>query len=248
MFRVQQFINRARYYRSPPLQWRSANVQHAHLEFGSRVFCSYNHSGRAPREYGSGRDTFSGSKIAFQAWESILHFDHDLMKIVVRFFRGVRSAAEGRQGPLSENFAFLPFFQILADCNLKFQSIVWQFWHLKKLSKNKDEILYSNHCFEKSYLNFVCSTSYLPPYKIYLETKHLIENFASDWYLTTNMLEFPKPGREFKMMVFLKRFFILLFVYHSENFQKCSVCVRFYFVSCLSSEEESLHTLSKRLQ
>jgi len=170
MFRVQQFINRARYYRSPPLQWRSANVQHAHLEFGSRVFCSYNHSGRAPREYGSGRDTFSGSKIAFQAWESILHFDHDLMKIVVRFFRGVRSAAEGRQGPLSENFAFLPFFQILADCNLKFQSIVWQFWHLKKLSKNKDEILYSNHCFEKSYLNFVCSTSYLPPYKIYLET------------------------------------------------------------------------------
>jgi len=24
---------------------------------------------------------------------------------------------------------------------------------------------------------------------IYLETGHLIENFANDWYLTTNMLE-----------------------------------------------------------
>jgi len=35
-----------------------------------------------------------------------------------------------------------------------------------------------------------------------------------------------------------------LFVYHSENFQKCSVCVHFDFVSYPSSEEESLHALS----
>jgi len=41
-------------------------------------------------------------------------------------------------------------------------------------------------------------------------------------------------------------FFILLLVYHSENFQKCSVCVRFDFVFYVSFEEESLHTLSKR--
>jgi len=41
-------------------------------------------------------------------------------------------------------------------------------------------------------------------------------------------------------------FFILLFVYHSENFQKFTVCVRFDFVSYVSFEEESLHTLSKR--
>jgi len=39
-------------------------------------------------------------------------------------------------------------------CNpRKFQSIAQQFWHLRKLSKNKDEIWYSNHL-EKSYLNF----------------------------------------------------------------------------------------------
>jgi len=43
-------------------------------------------------------------------------------------------------------------------------------------------------------------------------------------------------------------FFILLFMYHSDNFQKCGVYVRFDFASCLSSEEESLHTLSKRQQ
>ena len=43
-------------------------------------------------------------------------------------------------------------------------------------------------------------------------------------------------------------FFIFLFVYHFENFNKCSVCVRFDFASCRSSEEGSLHTLSKRQQ
>jgi len=45
-----------------------------------------------------------------------------------------------------------------------------------------------------------------------------------------------------------RAFFILLFMYHSENFQKCGVYVRFDFASHLSSEEESLHTLSKRQQ
>jgi len=35
----------------------------------------------------------------------------------------------------------------------------------------------------------------LSPYKIYLETGHLIENFVNDWYLTTNMLELSKLGR-----------------------------------------------------
>jgi len=35
-------------------------------------------------------------------------------------------------------------------------------------------------------------------------------------------------------------------VYHSENFQKYGVCVRFDFVSCLSSEEESWHTVHSR--
>jgi len=36
---------------------------------------------------------------------------------------------------------------------------------------------------------------------------------------------------------------IKIFYSNSENFWKCSVCVRFDFVSCLSSEEESLRTL-----
>jgi len=31
----------------------------------------------------------------------------------------------------------------------KFQNTALQFWHLQKLSKNKDEVLYSNH-FKKS--------------------------------------------------------------------------------------------------
>jgi len=35
---------------------------------------------------------------------------------------------------------------------------------------------------------------------------------------------------------------------NSENFQKCSVCLRFDFVFCLFSEEESLYRLSKRQQ
>jgi len=38
---------------------------------------------------------------------------------------------------------------------------------------------------------------------------------------------------------------MLFFVYHSENFQKCSVCVRFDFVSC-QLLRKSLHTLLKR--
>jgi len=44
-----------------------------------------------------------------------------------------------------------------------------------------------------------------------------------------------------------KAFFILLFVYHSKNFQKCSVCLRLLlFVAYL--EDESLHRLPKRQQ
>jgi len=61
------------------------------------------------------------------------------------------------------------------------------------------------------------------------------------------MLELSKLGRSLKALAFLS-IFILLFVYHSEKCQKCSVCVRFDFISCLSSEEESLHRLSKRQQ
>jgi len=38
-----------------------------------------------------------------------------------------------------------------------FQNIAQQFWHLQKLSKNKDEILYSNNFSENSYLNFSLS-------------------------------------------------------------------------------------------
>jgi len=41
---------------------------------------------------------------------------------------------------------------------------------------------------------FLCPTGYLSPYKIYLDTGHLIENFVNDWYLTTNMLELSKLG------------------------------------------------------
>jgi len=36
---------------------------------------------------------------------------------------------------------------------------------------------------------FLCPTGKLSPYKIYLETYCLIENFVNDWYLTTNVLE-----------------------------------------------------------
>jgi len=46
--------------------------------------------------------------------------------------------------------------------------------------------------FKKSYWNFSLSASLIisvPPYKIYLETGYLIENFVNDWFSTTNMLE-----------------------------------------------------------
>jgi len=39
--------------------------------------------------------------------------------------------------------------------------------------------------------------------------------------------------------------FFILFLYNSENFQKCSVCVRFDFVSC-HLLRKSLRTLLKR--
>jgi len=35
-------------------------------------------------------------------------------------------------------------------------------------------------------LNFSYPIGKLSPYKIYLETGHLIENFVNVWYLTTN--------------------------------------------------------------
>jgi len=60
---------------------------------------------------------------------------------------------------------------------------------------------------------FVLLVNYLLN-KIYLETGYLIENFVNDWYLTTNMLEVSKLGREFKMFVFLRHLFIYLFVYY----------------------------------
>jgi len=60
------------------------------------------------------------------------------------------------------------------------------------------------------------------------------------------MLKLSKLGRSFKILVFLRHIFILLFVYHSENSQKCCVHVRFDFVSRLFSEEESLHSLHPR--
>jgi len=44
-----------------------------------------------------------------------------------------------------------------------------------------------------------------------------------------------------------KAFFILLFVQHSENFQKRSVRT-LWFCFLPSSQEESLHTLLKRQQ
>jgi len=41
--------------------------------------------------------------------------------------------------------------------------------------------------FQKSLISiFLCPTGKLSPYKIYLETGHLIENFVTSWYLTTN--------------------------------------------------------------
>jgi len=42
---------------------------------------------------------------------------------------------------------------------------------------------------------FHCPIGKLSPYKIYLETGYLIENFVNDWYLSTNILEVSKHGR-----------------------------------------------------
>jgi len=66
---------------------------------------------------------------------------------------------------------------------------------LQKFSKNKDEILYSNHFLRSLTEIFLCPTGKLSPYKIYLETDYLIENFVNDWYVITNMLEVSKRGK-----------------------------------------------------
>jgi len=47
------------------------------------------------------------------------------------------------------------------------------------------------------------------------------------------------------------KFYILIMkiVYSNyKNIQKCSVCQRFDFIFCLSSEEKRLHWISKRQQ
>ena len=91
--------------------------------------------------------------------------------------------------------------------------------HLPKISKHCIAILTSAETFKEQRWNFIfqsflrsllgvflCLTGKLSPYKIYLETGYLIENFVNDWYLTTNMLEVSKLGREFKMFIFLRHF------------------------------------------
>jgi len=97
--------------------------------------------------------------------------------------------------------------------------------------------------FEKSLIwIFLCPTGKLSPYKIYLETSHLMENFVNVWYLTTNMLELWKLGRSFKMLVFLRHFFILLLVYHSERFQKWSVYAFILFLAYLLRNRVCMHS------
>jgi len=51
------------------------------------------------------------------------------------------------------------------------------------------------------------------PYKIYLETGYLIENFINDWYSTTNMLEVSTLGDSLKCS-FLQGIVFYLFVYY----------------------------------
>ena len=59
---------------------------------------------------------------------------------------------------------------------------------------------------------FLCPTGKLSPYKIWLETGYLIENFVNDWYLTTNMLEV--SGEIVWNIRISKAFFMYLFVYY----------------------------------
>jgi len=59
---------------------------------------------------------------------------------------------------------------------------------------------------------FLCPTGKLSPYKIWLETGYLIENFVNDWYLTTNMLEV--SGEIAWNVRISKAFFIYSFVYY----------------------------------
>jgi len=111
-----------------------------------------------------------------------------------------------------------------------------EFWHFQKLSKNKDEIVYWNNFSEKSYLNFSLSYCQISPYKIYVETSHLIENFVNVWYLTTNILELWKLGRSFKMLVFLRHFYPFVRVPHWKFSEMECVCMLSFF-SWRSSEE-----------
>jgi len=83
---------------------------------------------------------------------------------------------------------------------------------------------------------------YLSPYKIYLETGHLIENFVNDWYLTTNMLELGDRLKCWKPIS--KPIFILFLCTTLKIFRNAvGIGLRFDFVSYLSSEEELAHIL-----
>ena len=118
-----------------------------------------------------------------------------------------------------------------------------QFWHLQKYSKIKDEIWCSNHL-EKSYLNFFALVvNYL------LKTFILSQAFwskISKWLVFNHEYAgFVKTWEMFWHIGISKVFFILLFVYHSEFSEMQCVCT-LWFMFCLSSVEENLHTLSKR--
>ena len=102
--------------------------------------------------------------------------------------------------------------------------------------KKEDEIVYSDKFLKKPYLNFSLSYWLIISLQDLSWEGHLIKNFVTGWYLTTNTLELSKLEGLLKMLGFLRHFF-LLFVCHSESFQKLSVCVRFHYISCLSSED-----------
>jgi len=68
----------------------------------------------------------------------------------------------------------------------------------------------------------VCVTGSSSPFKIYLETGHLIENFVCDWYLTTNML---KLGDRLKCYYLTSEAFLSFFSWSTLKIFRNTVCV-----------------------
>jgi len=84
-----------------------------------------------------------------------------------------------------------------------FKTLQKQFWHLQKVSKNKDEILYSDHFWEQSYLKFFFLLVNYPLPNLPWD-RQFNRKFRKWLFFTLNLLELLKHGRYFEILIILR--------------------------------------------